>query len=187
MKKVIPILAITCLCVYAVLTIWDVTINGFFESPSLNATHFIAGAGKTSLLVRYGLAAISVLSLMIWILLQRELKSGLAKIVIAIVVVTSLMWSTDGLERFADDYREDRFDEIVEQFNSGKSLQSDQVQEILGTPLIIGRQDILIEHRPHAEAWLYSYMPSCGFGWQKRVIYFNTDNVMVDYLSMNEP
>jgi len=91
MKKVIPILAITCLCVYAVLTIWDVTINGFFESPSLNATHFIAGAGKTSLLVRYGLAAISVLSLMIWILLQRELKPGLAKIVIAIVVVTSLM------------------------------------------------------------------------------------------------
>lgn len=186
-KRMISITAIACVSAFALLTLWDVTVNGLFESPDLDADHFIAGAGKFSIVVRFWLCLASVICLLIWLPFRFKLKPVLLKLSSAILVVGVFAWSALGLERFSPSYSEDVFQGIVDKFRVKKFVNARHVRKVLGEPLVSGRQDILIKYRPHEEAWLYSYMPSCGYGWQKRVIYFDSQGQMVDYLYMDEP
>ena len=186
-KKIIAIAAITSVTAFSLLTLWDVTVNGILETPDLNVDHFVSGAGGLTILARYGLGLGSVVFLLIWLPLRIKLKPMILKLCVAILVSTVFIWSAIGLERYSSDYSEEQFAEIVETFSTGKSITSERVLTDIGTPLVSGKQKILIESRPHSEAWLYSYMPSCGFGWKKRVLYFDSENQMVSYLSIDEP
>ncbi len=187
MKKVIAIAAITSVTLFILLTLWEVTVNGMFEVPNLNADHFVAGAGGLSIRVRFWLGLASVVSLLTWLPFRFKLKPTLLKIGAAVLVIVIFAWSALGLERFSRNYSEDQFSAIVNRFSSGELVGTDQVRQKLGEPLVSAKQDILVKARPHEEAWLYSYMPSCGYGWQKRVIYFDSQGKMTDYLCMDEP
>lgn len=90
------------------------------------------------------------------------------------------------MEYFADGYSEKAFDGILVRFQAGSTISKPEVLLALGTPLATGHQQI-IPSRSRSEGWLYSYMPSCGYGWRTRMLYFNGNDILVDYLVMNEP
>lgn len=70
---------------FLALTLWDVSI-GLFEKPSVNAPHFVAGAGNLSLLARVGLGFLAAISLLIYGTACRFVKGfGLCLIVIVLI------------------------------------------------------------------------------------------------------
>lgn len=187
LNKLISILACLFLALFLLITAWDVTAHGYFEPADLNTSHFIAGAGNASLLLRLMLGVASFIMFFVWLAFSRKPKVVIPKIVVLILVPLIFEFSANGLERFGVEYNEQTFNTIVDEFQKGEPIDTTQVQARLGTPLASGVQTILLQHRPHHTAWLYTYMPSCGFGWHKRVIYFNTQQQMTDYLGMDEP
>jgi hypothetical protein len=122
-----------------------------------------------------------------WLPFSRKPKAIVPKIGALILIPVIFVFSAVGLERVSAGYNEQTFSNLVDAFRKGESVNVAQVQARLGKPLVSGVQIILLANRPHHSAWLYTYMPSCGFGWKVRVIYFNAQSQMIDYLRMDEP
>ena len=182
------IVVIICVTLFLVITLWDVTVNGIYEPVVINADHFNAGAGKGSLVTRSGLLVLSVLALLVWIPWPFNWKVIILKLGSALLLGYFLVyiygWSATGLERFSPGYDEQTYQEIVARFSEGEKITAEQISDLLGAPLVSGEQD---NTGPGIDVWLYSYMPTCGFGWEKRVLCFDENKRMEGHFSHSEP
>ena len=182
------IIAVICVALFLVITLWDVTVNGVYEPAIINADHFEAGAGKGSFIVRSGFLVLSAMALLVWVSWPFNLKVIILKLSAVLLLGCFLVyiygWSATGLERFSPNYDELAYQEIVTRFDKGEKITAEQVRASLGSPLVSGEQD---NTGPGKDVWLYSYMPTSGYGWQKRVIYFDETDRMEGHFSHHEP
>jgi hypothetical protein len=131
-------------------------------------------------LVRAGLAIITTLLLGVLIFVRQSWLSRLFVAGIGLCIVPVFFWSCFGLERWAPDYSDSSFVALSQRQSGDQPLAAKEVLATLGKPVFTGT-------RPTGETvWSYSYMPSSGFGWHKRIICLREDRVTRVY-SLNEP
>lgn len=180
MKKSIKVTAWITTLLFVLVTFWSVTVQGVFEPARLDVSHFDAGAGDFLLLVRGGLAIFSTLLLGALVFFRQSWTSRLPTAVAALLIVPIFLWSCLGLERWAEGYSESSFAALLQRHGDGESLTAQEVLAALGEPVFTGR-------RPTGETlWSYSYMPSSGFGWNRRIFWLRDDSITRVY-SLKEP
>lgn len=180
MKKRIEAAAWICSLLFTLATLWSVTARGIFEPARLDVAHFDAGAGDLFLFVRGGLAVITLLLLGTLLFFRQRWRSRLLLSVVALLIMPVFAWSCLGLERWAPRYAETDFTDLSRRYYDGQPLTGQQVLAAIGQPVFTGV-------RPSGETvWSYSYMPSSGFGWHKRIFWLHDDSVTRVY-SLDEP
>ena len=152
----------------------------FFEPARLDVAHFDAGAGNIILLLRGGLAIFTTLALGISVFFRSTQRAQLFVLVVALLVVPTFLWSCLGLERWAPGYSEPAFSALLHRYFDHQPTTTRDVASALGPPLFTGTRS------SGETVWSYSYMPSSGFGWHKRVFWFQ-DGIVTYAYSMNEP
>jgi len=165
---------------FVAATAWSVTVTGFFEETQPNPPHFIAGAGNELLLVRGGLAVLVTLLLLAAVFFVPGRRAKAITALGALLAIPLLLWSSVGIERWAPRFSERAFSTIFERYDRHQRVSVAEVVTVLGPPLYTSGG-------PLGEAqWSYSYMPSGGFGWHKRMIQFENGFVSSMY-SLDEP
>ena len=94
------------------------------------------------------------------------------------IVVVVFLYSIEGVEKYSDSFNEDVFFKIVKEVREGRSHTKDSIRALLGEPICKSRSGSL---------WSYSYMPSCGFGWTKRMVEFDNEGFVVRCICFSEP
>lgn len=97
-----------------------------------------------------------------------------------LAAVPIFQWSCESIQRWAPNYSEPAFREVLESLRDGDVVQADAVLSSLGPPFVKGITS------NGDEAWSYSYMPSGGFGWDKRILVVQ-QGVVVSGYSLDEP
>ena len=169
-----------CSALFALATVWAITLQGFFEPSRLDVAHLDAGAGDLLLLLRGALAVLATVSLLIAAFFPGPRLTRLFTLIAALLVLPIFLWSAVGRERWAPGYIPAQFSLLSERFHSGQQIPESQVLAALGPPLMTHSDSA------HSERWSYSYMPSSGFGWHKRVIVLRKGFV-AGFLWIDEP
>jgi hypothetical protein len=181
MRQTLRGLAIAVALAFVLATGWAVTVTGIFEPTRSDAPHYWTGAGNDLLLIRGGLAILLTPLLMLDALLRRGWRAKALFGLLALLVLPLFLWSCLGLERWAPGYSEAGFINIVRQHHTQRVVVTEQdVLAAIGSPLLTGVRET-------GEAvWFYSYMPSGGFGWHKRVLWLQ-DGVVTYTYAQDEP
>jgi hypothetical protein len=99
----------------------------------------------------------------------------------ALLIPALFVFTAIGMQRFGPGYSDEVFQQLVDSHSAGSVLQPADIISALGEPLISGK---LSDGR---QLWLYSYMPSCGFGWEKKCVYLNRAGRVSQIFTMTEP
>jgi hypothetical protein len=161
--------------------LWRVVFQGLLEKPSFEAPHLDAGAGDWGLVAQFFMAVLTVISALVWSFVELYWRRKVLVVGLAIATAAFLVFTARGLQRFAPGFSEAAFQRLQASHNSGSFLVSADVIAKLGEPLM--RQELPIG----GESWLYSYMPSCGFGWDKKYLRLDATGRVVDIFTNNEP
>lgn len=182
MKKI----TLTFVLLFLGVSFYDILLNDWFEPSSLNVAHFVTGADGITLIIRFILCILAVGALVAWSIARQTPLRRLSKLALAVTLPAMFYYTVYGIQRFAKDFCDDKFDKIVSSFHDKEHIDVRAVISALGEPLGRESHTIIEIHRDQV-GWLYSYMPSSGFGWNKRVLYFNEGGRLVDYNRMDEP
>ena len=185
-KKYFEIFSKSILIVFAFLFSYDFFINGIFEKPSLNVNHFLTGAGGLIMLFCFFFGGMSILILITWSFFPQKFSQRMIKLGVVLLIPFALNYSICHMQRFSPGYSEAVFNSIADAYYRHEQITAEEVLKKLGKPLVKEKQTIIKIHE-NQEGWLYSYMPSCGFGWNKRVLYFSETGYLCDINRMNEP
>ena len=150
---------------FLIITVWSVTVTGILEPAQVNVPHFAGGAGNMMLLFRVCLAFLVSFFLVLSLRYRKNNKFKFIVMVIAITTWLMFLFSCFGLERWSSGFSESEFDKLKDQYFAEERVTEAQVFKALGTPLCTGTNntgDVI---------WSYSYMPSGGFGWNKRIFW----------------
>ena len=185
-KKYFEFFSKSILILFSFLFFYNFFINGIFEKPSLNVNHFVSGAGGIIMLSCFFLGGLSVLILIVRSFFPQKFPHRMIKWSAALLIPFALNYSVFHMQRFSPNYSEAIFNSIADAYQKHEQITKGEVLKKLGEPLVKGKQPIIKIHE-NQEGWLYSYMPSCGFGWNKRVLYFNEAGYLCDINRMDEP
>lgn len=178
MKKPLVLAVCVTSILFCALTIWGATVRGIYEKPNLD--NFIAGAGDGWLLLRGALALTTAALLLALLFVPQRWYLRPLLIVGAVLVIWIFGWSCESLQRWAPGYSEAKFLALKSRFDSHQSLTTNDFLNALGPPIVTG-------HRATGELlWSYSFMPSSGFGWDKRIVY-SRDGEVTEVQHFSEP
>lgn len=163
------------------LTIWRVVFQGILEKPSLDAPHLEAGTGDLALIAQLLLAMGAFAFAAAWFFVESRWTRKSQSLVLAFVIPALFLFSTRGLQRFGPRYSEKEFQRLAASCRSETPIQSTDVIAAIGEPLI------RMQLPDGGEKWLYSYMPSCGFGWDKKYVDLGPKGSVADIYSFSEP
>lgn len=180
-RDVVPLVLVAAL---AVVSAFDLTVHGIFEPASSFVAHLDAGAGSTLLLVRGGLALAAMLALVISALPAQPVIQRLSRLFAGACVLFVFWYSAVGVQRFSDRYDEAAFMGLAHRHHRGEALTSADFREAVGEPIVI--ESGTREGKTYF-VWLYSYMPSCGFGWNKRVVLLDDRGRVTSINTTDEP
>ncbi|HXU29037.1 MAG TPA: hypothetical protein VN851_00530, partial [Thermoanaerobaculia bacterium] len=177
----IPIALVATLGVFGVTTAWAMTVTGFFEPAGIDVEHLEAGAGNDLLHLRARLVLLASGLAILWAFRAESRAARLKRLAVVPSTVLVFFFSVAGLDRFAPGYSEEKFLEILKANQNGQPLTLAEVTARLGPPLATAR-------RPEGQVvWSYTYTPSGGFGWPKRLLTFDSRGALVDVLHLDEP
>ena len=172
--------SLVLLALLMLLTLYSTMVTGIFEPESFDVAHFDAGAGNDLLLLR-GFLTLTLILLFAYRFFSLDgLANRLASLLLVLTVTLTFYGSCRWIERWAPEYSEQDFMELWEMDRAGEELTTKDVQARLGKPLFVKRTALGIE------IWSYSYMPSGGFGWDKRIVRFFDGRVTSMY-AIDEP
>jgi hypothetical protein len=180
-SKLIPIALVAILVVFGVTTAWAMTVTGFFEPAGIDVEHLDAGAGNDLLLLRARLVLVASGLAILWAFRSEGTAARLKRLAVVPSAVLILFLSVASLNRFAPGYSEEKFLEVLKAHQTGQPVSQAEVTARLGRPLATAP-------RPEGQViWSYTYTPSGGFGWQKRLLTFDSRGALVDVLHLDEP
>lgn len=174
----IKTLSIAATGLFMLITLYDLLFHGWFEPSTIEVDWWVAGAGTTTLTIRFILLAVSVVLASIMIFQKQSIIQRVAWVSIALIIPPIFVYSASGIERYSASYREDLYQQIIQESEAGKVHTKDSVQSLLGTPLSKDRNDSI---------WSYTYMPSCGWGWTKRTVKFDNQDRVIGWDKYREP
>ena len=154
-----------------------------FEKPSVQVNHFAAGAGSLGLCLLYPLAyVISMYHLNKLSKVAQANKMRLLIFIHLVMIALPIILAVSvhlGLERRAPQYDRVAFENLVASYEGGTSITKDFAIEKLGVP-------VSQEKIGGREVWSYTYMPSTGIGWHKRILIFDDKGEMIGFTNMDE-
>ena len=186
MKKRITKETILILILYGILILIATYVfqARWFEIPSVKVDHFVAGAGGLGLCILYPLAILLgtyyLLKLKFSQLDQEQNRRRLIYLVMMLLPLAFAVSIHAGLERQAPNYSQEAYERILTAYENGANITKDDVLEQLGAPLSR-------EKFEEQEVWSYTYMPSTGIGWHKRILIFDSTGKMISFNNINEP
>jgi len=179
-SKLFARLIATSLLVWGVATAWAMTIEGVLEPARLDVDYYEMGAGDDLLVFRLKLALGLALLAVLWTFVKGTPGARLRRLAIAPCILVLFILSVVSLDRTAPGFSEAEFLRIVEAHLAGRAVSLRDVRRRLGQPLIVVKdRDSLV--------YSYTFTPSGGFGWHKRVLAFDSRGNLVDFLNMDEP
>ena len=178
--KVLPRLIALSFLAWAAASVCAWTVTGILEPATLDVDYFEVGAGNELLLVRGSLAIGIALLAALWACCRGTLRARLLRLALAPCVLWLFFWSVSSLDRTAPGFSQQRFEQIVSAHQAGRPFTIRDVRARLGAPLII-------RHDGDFVTYSYTFTPSGGFGWQKRVFNFDPQGFLVDFLANDEP
>lgn len=93
-----------------------------------------------------------------------------------------LVWSACGIQRSAPGYDERAFRAFInDAVHPCNTLTRRDALRRLGPPLVAGPL------RDGTECWSYTYMPTAGLGWSKRMLFFDTSGKLKSWDTVEEP
>lgn len=176
--KIIKKISIVAIRLFALITLYDLLFNGWFESPTSEVGWYYCGAGSYTLLIRFFLVPVTVILSIIMIFQKQSIIKRVAWLSFIFVIPVVFAYSATGIERYSESYDEEVFQQLVGELSEKKHHTKESVESSLGKPLSIDRND---------SVWSYTYMPSCGFGWTKRTIEFDDEGKAVGWENYCEP
>ena len=163
-RRSFELFTLLCVLFYGAATVWNVTVQGFWEPASLDVTHLEAGAGGNIMLARLILAFLTFGTLLVLQFFPRPLYQRLLFGLLALAVFPVFIWPFSSMQRWAPGYSEPAFSVLRHRWEARERLTTDEVIASVGSPL-------LTRQNPDGTVlWSYSYMPSGGFGWDKRFV-----------------
>ena len=180
MRRIARILALSSFAGFFVLTVWR-GIHGIMEKPSFDVSHLEAGAGDAGLIIQFFAGILAFGFAAFWFFCESRGAWKIVAVVMALVTPTLFLFCARGLQRFAPQYSEAGFQGLILARHSGKSLYTGDVVAVLGEPLMRRRDT------DGGETWLYSYMPSCGFGWDKKYVSIDRAGQITSMFTAIEP
>ena len=175
------ILTTAILLAFVLTTLWAITVTGIFEQPRYDRFQFEAGSGNALFLVRLGLAIAGSAALLAGVFFTRS-RPARALLALAAFLVFPAFWaSVTCIERVAPGFSEPVFSALEASAREGATITSADVVESLGYPVL--------EFRTASGqlTWCYTYMPSGGFGWHKRVVSFDGRQNVSSIYALDEP
>lgn len=152
----------------------------FTEKPSILVDHYMAGAGNLLQVLLCPLTiVVSLVPAFLWSNTPHPKGRGLlwAALILPPVIMVATVFN---IERRATQFDYETFAGIIADYESGSVITQEQALELLGPPLSQEQVD-------GREVWSYTYMPSTGLGWHKRVLSFAKSGQMIGYVDMDEP
>lgn len=179
--KRLPLLLALTVAAFAGLTLWAMTIDGILEPASLDVDYYYCGAGDNLLLLRGLLVLVASGLALSWAFHQGNAMARLARLAIIPCLFLMFSWSVSSLDRSTPGFSEDKFLEVLWAQRGGKVFTLAQVRDRLGPPLMTA------EGESGKLLWSYTFTPSGGFGWRKRVLTFDSRGVLQDVVHFDEP
>gem|GEM_PF-3046772 len=176
----LPRLVAAGLLSWGIATAWSCTVNGFLEPATLDVDYFTAGAGDDLLVVRAGLAFAIALLASLWACLPGTLGARLVRLALAPCILLVFYESVARLDRATPGYSEARFMQVVDAHQAGQQFSPRDVRARLGAPLIA-------EWQGDELTYSYTFTPSGGYGWKKRILRFDKKKHLISTTSFNEP
>ena len=181
MRRNLNFFTILCATLFLAVVLWQATAHGWWEPASLDVPYLDAGAGDEFLMIRLFLGVILIVALVVGQFLSRPLSQRMLLALAALSVFVILGWSITGFQRWAPGYSESAFDAVYDRFYTAREpLTLDQVQVAICPPLVAR---LLPDGRL---LWSYTYMPSGGYGWDKRFVY-SRDGTVIEMTRHGEP
>lgn len=153
----------------------DLVSNGVLEEATCFPPHYFAGASP-----RYGwfwLPAGAVGFLLSAVTLEgRRIRFAISIVSFALAFYFLPM----SLGRTASSFDERAFREIVTKADQGMVVTLGDVHQRLGDPII------RCDNGLSQESWHFTYMPSAGYGWNKKVLWF-ADGRVTRWANFSEP
>jgi hypothetical protein len=175
-------ICLACLfCAFVAITAWRTVFQGVLEKPSFTAAHLDAGAGDLGLIVQFCAGCLVILSAVAFCFVESRWRPKNIALGLLIVVPGLFLFTARGMQRFAPGFSESAFRRLQTAQNSGTVLTDLAITATLGQPLM--RQKL----SEGGERWLYSYMPSCGYGWDKRYVFLDAKGKVTDIFAFDEP
>lgn len=172
---------VVLIVLFAVTTLWAVTVQGILEVPQGVPEHFEAGAGNGLLVLRLSLSVACAFCLVASAFFSRNRATRILLFLGGPLVLATFVMSATTLERSAPGYSEAAFQSLVTSHLRGDRLAQGDITAVLGEPLLV------FHRQPDSTTWCYTYMPSGGFGWRKRVIEFDKREGVTAVWSLDEP
>ena len=149
------------------------------EQPTIQVDHFVAGAFSPLICIGYPLAFIlCLLPVTLWP--PAINRKGIAlRIVGTIVPLILAVLVVNIQEQTAAGFNEQAYTEIITNYDLGTAITTEDVLDLLGEPL--SKEEINGRF-----IWSYTYMPSTGWGWNKRILSFDLNGNMVGYNNIEE-
>lgn len=180
-SRLIRIALAVTLVVFGITTAWAMTVTGIFEPSNIDVEHFEAGAGNDLLLLRFCLVLVASGLAILWALHRGSIATRFKRAAVVPSAFLILVWSVSSLDRFAPGYSEKKFLEVLQAHRNGQLLTLADVTARLGSPLATAS-------RPGGRMiWSYTYTPSGGFGWDKRILIFDARGALVEAWHFDEP
>ena len=164
---------------FIALSIRRIVFQGLLETPSFEVSHYDAGAGDFGLIVQFIAAMPTVVLAVAWLCFGTRGKP--IAFVVAALVPLLLAVTARGLQRYAPGYTKKGFETLEALQSGGHTLTASDVRAKLGEPLMRRTRDDGVQH------WMYSYMPSCGYGWDKKHVVTDASGRVLDIYSTSEP
>jgi hypothetical protein len=180
-RKVIQVLTASTFFVFLAYSGWRIIFSGVMEEASFDVEHRAAGAGDLGLVAQLvGMLATMVLAFA-WLWTER--RRGLKWVAACLLVISPVIFyfTARGLQRFPPTYSEGAFQKLCQRFREDIPLRAEDVIAELGAPLMKRKL-------PDGNSqWSYSYMPSCGFGWDKKNVFVDSSGRVIEIYSFSEP
>ena len=179
MKKIIKLASIVAVSLFGLITLYDLLFNGWFEPASMNVWWWDVGAGTLTTTIRFFLVPIVTLCLIIMAFLEKRFISRLCWLLVIPIVVATFIYSTSGIERYSENFIDSSFRKIISDIVDNESTYTQEdILRLIGEPLVKENNN---------RDWLYSYMPSSGWGWNKRSFHFDEYGDVDSWSCYSEP
>ncbi len=165
---------------FLLLTAYDMTVYGFYEPLEMFPPHYNAGAGSWTFLIRFCLALASVFCFIGLIASYRTWGTRFLATFLVPLPLVLLSYSITLVEKVAVGFDDESFSAVVHEHHRGDQITKEDALARLGSPL-------MVEKQKEEEIWSFTYMPSGGFGWRKRLLIFDEKGQLVRTFRFDEP
>ena len=168
------------LLIWGHATVWAWTVTGILEPAHYDSDAFMMGAGNYFLIFRCALAFVLAVLALFWTMENGTLRARLLRLAIAPCVLILFFYSVSSLNRTSPAFSEAKFARIYEDHQAGRKISLQEARRRLGEPLFVEKSE-------NSTRYFYTFTPSGGWGYHKRALAFDSQELLTQVTQGDEP